>query len=132
VLVPRGGRGREAERRLVLVRLLPRRRGGLCWDLSRARLRALHGIPGSLAADVCATALCPCCYLAQALNQLDAADGISAAVPRMPDVARGRFGKQAVSSAAGAAKAAGVGEGVSVGATPLAARLAAAPAGATV
>lgn len=103
-----------------------------CWGLTRARLRALHGIPGSLPADVCATALFPCCYLAQALNQLDVADGISAAAPRMPDVARGRFGKQAVSSQAGAAKAAGgEGVGVGVGTTPLAVRPAA-PAGALV
>ncbi len=44
------------------------------WAPSRARLRTLHGIPGSLLEDVAVTALLPCCYLAQALNHLDIVD----------------------------------------------------------
>jgi hypothetical protein len=58
----------------------------ICWGLTRCRLRARFGIPGSLANDVCAAAIFPCCYLAQSLNQLDMSDGISASAPRMPDV----------------------------------------------
>jgi Cys-rich protein (TIGR01571 family) len=62
----------------------------VCFGVTRARLRAQHGIPGSLAADICLTAVCPCNYLAQALNQLDVADGVTAAAPRMPDIYRGQ------------------------------------------
>ena len=60
----------------------------LCWGWTRAQLRGNFGIPGNLCMDVLITGVFPCCYLSQALNQLDLAEGISASAPRMPELMR--------------------------------------------
>ena len=45
------------------------------WTLTRARLRARLGIAGSLAEDCVVAGILSPCYLTQALNELDFADG---------------------------------------------------------
>ena len=54
-----------------------------CWGLTRSRLRAQQGIPGSLGHDLLVTCLCPPCYLSQALNHLEiSASAAALSTPR--------------------------------------------------
>ena len=53
----------------------------VCWGVTRTRLRHQYNIPGNSFADLATTLLCPTCYLSQALNHLDLAQGAKYAVP---------------------------------------------------
>ena len=57
---------------------------GLFWAPTRARLRRVHNIKGSLIEDCVVTTLLPCCFITQALNHLDIVDAeaLGAAVQR--------------------------------------------------
>jgi Cys-rich protein (TIGR01571 family) len=94
------------------------------YGFTRMKVRAMYGIPGNYGADVCLTGLFPCCYLAQALNQMDLAEGITASAPRMPEIyackyssSRSRLGAPPWPfTEAGAVAGAGKGEGAGAGA----------------
>jgi Cys-rich protein (TIGR01571 family) len=53
----------------------------MCWGVTRTRLRHQHNIPGNSFVDHIITLLFPTCYLSQALNHLDLAQGAKYAVP---------------------------------------------------
>ncbi len=47
---------------------------GICWGVTRSRLRKQQGIPGNIALDVFLACLLPPCVLSQQLNHLDLAE----------------------------------------------------------
>jgi len=51
---------------------------GVCWGMTRHRLRAQQGIPGNPVTDCCCATWLPCCVLSQALNHLDLLESQSA------------------------------------------------------
>ena len=46
-----------------------------CWGVTRTRLRHAYNIPGSSCADHILVTIFPTCYITQALNHLDLAEG---------------------------------------------------------
>lgn len=88
----------------------------VCFGYTRSVLRGKFDIPGNLLMDSIATCLFPCCFLAQSLNHLDLAEGITASPPSFQLAMQCKFGKAAAAAfAATQAAASAAASGASAG-----------------